>query len=79
MLIINPAALTDIAKANGWLHETGRLKGTINASQMAIALGVAKTTLTRAYDGGGAGTQLLTRLQDLSGLSLDELTERKSA
>lgn len=77
MLTINPAALTDIAEKQGWLHTTGRLNGTINAARMAEALGVSKTTITRAYDGGGAGPKLLSKLQDVSGLPLDDLVERR--
>ncbi|MBW1639285.1 hypothetical protein G3H63_09400 [Microbacterium resistens] len=77
MLHINPVAMVDIAREHGWLHESGRLAGTINAAQMALGLGVAKTTVTRAYDGGAAGIVLLEKLQDLSGLPLDALVERR--
>lgn len=71
MLQINPQTLESIAAKNGWLHERGRLKGSLNASAMAEALGVAKSTVTRAYDGAPAGAILIERLQSMSGLSLD--------
>lgn len=79
MLKIDPVTLTDIAEKNGWLHETGRLAGTINASLMADGLGVAKTTITRAYISGATGIVLLEKLQDLSGLPLDTIVRKVAA
>jgi hypothetical protein len=78
-LYINPAVMTEIARANGWLHTSGRLAGTINTSQMAEGLDVAKTTVSRAYDGGGAGTVLIEKLAEVSGLSLDTIVERRAS
>ncbi|TQL46712.1 hypothetical protein FB562_2236 [Homoserinimonas aerilata] len=79
MLLISPSALTEVARENGWLHTSGRLAGTVNASKMALGLGVAKSTITRAYDGGAAGMALLEKLSSVSDLPLDALVERRPA
>lgn len=73
MLRIEPAVLNQIAEERGWVHERGRLSGTINATAMAKSLGVSVSTVTRAYDTGSLGVVLLTRLQQVTGWSLDKL------
>jgi hypothetical protein len=76
MLQIKPQAMVDIAATKGWLHTRGKLQGTINAAAMADGLGVATSTISRAYDGGQlAGPVLVERLVEASGLSFDELLE----
>lgn len=79
MLKIDPEQLTRIAESHGWLHTSGRLKGTVNARQMAAAIGVNTTTITRAYDGGSVGPRLLLRLKAVSGVSLDDLVRDDAA
>ncbi|EYT61661.1 hypothetical protein [Microbacterium sp. UCD-TDU] len=73
MLRISPVVLERIASENGWMHERGRLKGTLNATAMAEHLQVAVSTVTRAYDTGALGTVLLSKLALLTGWSLDVL------
>ena len=76
MLQIKPQAMVDIAKSHGWLHTRGKLQGTINAAAMAEGLGVATTTITRAYDGGAlAGPLLVEKLRGASSMSFDDLLE----
>ena len=62
MLRIEPEVLNQIAADRGWMHETGRLSGTLNATLMAQNLGVSVSTITRAYDTGALGVTLLTKL-----------------
>lgn len=71
MYKFNPGAIEVLAADRGWIHASGRLAGTLNASKMATHLGVAKTTVTRAYDGGAAGLTLLEKLSDESGKPLE--------
>lgn len=73
MLKISPEALVEIAVKNDWIHKSGRLKGTVNASRMAAGLGVTTSTVTRAYDTGSTGLVLVEKLHDVSGISLDRL------
>lgn len=73
MLRIKPAVLERLATENGWMHEKGRLAGTLNATVMAEHLGVSVSTVTRAYDTGALGVTLLTRLKLASGWTLDEI------
>lgn len=79
MLLFDPRVIDLIASEHGWLHTKGRLAGTVNASKMAEGLGVAKTTITRAYDGGSAGIVLLERLREVSGMPLDSLVMKKAS
>jgi hypothetical protein len=79
MLVINHQALREIAEKNGWLHDSGRLRGTINTTQMAKSLSVSVTTVIRAYDDGATGLKLLEKLSDISGKSLDELVVKVAA
>jgi|GEM_PF-5382830 len=79
MLRISPSVLTEIARENDWLHNRGRLKGTINATKMAAEIGVAKSTVMRAYDQGTTGLLFLERLHDKSGLPLDMILEKVPA
>lgn len=73
MLRINPAVLDQIASQNGWMHERGRLAGTLNATMMAEHLHVSVSTVTRAYDKGALGTVMLAKLALLTGWSLDAI------
>lgn len=73
MLRIEPQVLNKLATENGWIHETGRLAGTLNATLMAQHLGVSVSTITRAYDCGVVGVTLLTKLKLASGWPLDDL------
>ena len=76
MLQIKPQAMVEIAAQKGWLHTRGKLQGTINAAAMADGLGVATSTVIRAYDGGQqAGAVLIERLHQSSGLRFDEILE----
>lgn len=79
MLKVDPATLTEIAKTNGWLHTSGRLAGTINTSAMALGLGVSKSTVNRAYDGGAAGLRLIEALHEISGVKFDDLLSKAVA
>lgn len=79
MLKIRTQALVEIANENGWLHTRGRLAGTINTRAMGEGLGVATSTVARAYDTGATGLSLVEKLQSLSGRSLDDLLARAEA
>jgi len=79
MLKVSQEAMEDIAAKRGWMHERGRLRNTINTTQMAAGLGVSVTTVIRAYDEGATGLKLLELLQDVSGKSLDELVVKVTA
>jgi hypothetical protein len=79
MLRIRTQALVEIADENGWLHTRGRLNGTINTRAMGEGLGVATSTVARAYDTGATGLSLVEKLHDLSGRSFDELLARADA
>lgn len=76
MLQLNRAKLTEIAADNGWVHQSGRLAGTINARAMANAIGVSTSTITRAYDEGAGGFKLLDLLQAHSDSTFDDLLIR---
>lgn len=73
MMQIEPHVLNEIAAENGWVHKSGRLEGTINARAMALALGVATSTVTRAYDKGVVGVTLLSKLRTATGRATDSL------
>lgn len=73
MLRIEPEVLCKLAAERGWLHASGRLAGTPNATLMAERLGVSVSTITRAYDTGSIGTTLLAKLKVASGWPLDDL------
>ncbi|WP_136057298.1 hypothetical protein [Microbacterium sp. K24] len=73
MLRIEPEVLCRLAAERGWMHKTGRLAGTLNATAMAQQLGVSVSTVTRAYDTGAVGVVLLGKLKLVSGWSLDDL------
>lgn len=73
MLQINPMTLAEVAAERGWLHTRGRLSGTVNTTAMAQGIGVATSTLTRAYDGSAAGPVLIERLRTATGRSFDDL------
>lgn len=75
MLQIEPQVLTSLAVEKGWMHETGRLAGTLNATAMAQSLGVSVSTVTRAYDTGAVGVTLLSKLKVASGWALDDLVK----
>lgn len=79
MLKISPQAFNEIAVENGWVHDRGRLKGTVNASAMAGALGVSTSTITRAYDNGATGLGLIEKLMEVSDRSLDDLMVKVAA
>ncbi|WP_156316511.1 hypothetical protein [Leucobacter japonicus] len=71
--------MVEIAAQEGWIHDNGRLAGTINARRMAAGLGVSVSTITRAYDEGATGLLLLEKLHDISGLPLDSLVTKVAA
>lgn len=74
VLQINPEAMISIAKTQGWIHARGQLAGEINAAAMAEALGVATSTISRAYEGSTqASATLAEKLHQISGLSFDEI------
>jgi len=76
MLQIRPETMVSIALARGWVHTRGKLRGSINAAAMAEGLGVASTTITRAYEGNQqAGPLLVEKLHSVSGVSFDDLLE----
>jgi len=79
MLRVSPDALIQIATANGWIHDSGRLAGTINTTKMANGLGVSVTTVIRAYDEGSTGLRFLEKLQESSGMPLDDLVVKVAA
>lgn len=79
MLKVNPEALVEIATARGWVHDSGRLAGTINTTRMATGLDVSVTTVIRAYDEGATGLRFLEKLQDASGMPLDDLVIKVAA
>ncbi|WP_345750076.1 hypothetical protein [Microbacterium rhizophilus] len=73
MLKITPQTLERVAREYGWMHQSGRLDGTLNATKMARGLGVAVSSVTRAYDTGVIGETLLTRIALKTGWSLDSI------
>ncbi|MFJ4173339.1 hypothetical protein [Microbacterium sp. NPDC089696] len=73
MLRIEPQVLSQIAAERGWMHTSGRLAGTLNATAMAQQLKVSVSTVTRAYDTGAVGVTLLSKLKLCSGWSLDDI------
>lgn len=73
MLKITSDTIVKVAADHGWLHGSGRLAGTLNASQMALGLGVSVSTVTRAYESGDFGMVFLERLHAASRTPFDEL------
>lgn len=83
MLTIKPQTLERVAAQRGWLHQSGRLRGTVNVAAMAKAIGMDRSTVMRAYEHGTVGTELLEKLHIATGLSFDALIsvipEKRSA
>lgn len=73
MLIVKPQTLEKIAANRGWLHTKGRLVGTVNVAAMAKAIGMDRSTVMRAYEGGPVSSEFLARIVTQTGVSLDEL------
>jgi len=73
MITLRTTAFVAIATKKGWIHASGRLRGTVNIAAAARAVGVVPTTLGAAYDGAEVGTKLISHLMKATGLPFEQL------
>lgn len=73
MIKMRTTAFIAIATKKGWIHTSGRLRGTVNIASAARAVGVVPTTLGAAYDGAEVGTKLISHLMYATELPFEQL------